>query len=84
MCVKIFYFKSVHFGQPVSENSVFRTTYINKHDILQCMALSWGKLTEMSDDINNVIRMRFNDHVLVRIYSQAPTACMQTLLSNSS
>ena len=30
MCVKIFHFKSVYFEQPVSENSVFRTTYIHK------------------------------------------------------
>ena len=30
MCVKIFRFKCVYFGQPVSENSVFQAAYIHK------------------------------------------------------
>ena len=30
MCAKIFHFKCVYFSQPVSENSVFRTTFIHK------------------------------------------------------
>ena len=33
MCVKIFHFNCVYFGQPVSGNSVFQTTYIDKFTV---------------------------------------------------
>ena len=38
----------VYFGQPVSENSVFRATCMHadkqlSDDFLQCIALSWSK-----------------------------------------
>ena len=57
--VFIFHFKRVYFGQKLSENFVFRTTYIRKYDMnvqlkpgfLQRIALC---LTKMSDNNNNV------------------------------
>ena len=33
MWVTIFHFKFAYFGQQVSENSVFRTTYIHEHTV---------------------------------------------------
>ena len=58
MCVKIFHFKYVDFGQPVSRIPYFELrTYVNKqlnNDFLRCIALSWSKLTKMSDNSNNV------------------------------
>ena len=55
----IFHFKRVYFGQKLSENFVFRTTYVRKYDMnaqlkpgfLQRIALC---LTKMSDNNNNV------------------------------
>ena len=58
----IFRLKCVYFGQKLSENSVFRTTYVSKYDtnvqlkpgFLQRIALCLSKLTKMSDNSNNV------------------------------
>ena len=33
MCVKNFHFKRFYFRQPLSENPVFRTTYIHKQTV---------------------------------------------------
>ena len=33
MCVKIFHFKCAYFGQPMSENSICRTTYIHEQTV---------------------------------------------------
>ena len=54
----IFHFKRVYLGQKLSENFVFRTTYVRKYDMneqlkpgfLQRIALC---LTKMSDNNNN-------------------------------
>ena len=56
----IFHFKSVYFGQKLSQNFVFRTTYVRKYDMneplkpgfLQRIALC---LTKMSDNNNNKV-----------------------------
>ena len=40
MDVKIFHFKCVYFEQPLTENSVFRTTYIPKETVLKTMNLT--------------------------------------------
>ena len=56
--VFVFHFKRVYLGQKLSENFVFRTTYVRKYDMneqlepgfLQCIALC---LTKMSDNNNN-------------------------------
>ena len=58
----IFHFKCIYFGQKLSENSVFRTTYTSKYNInvqlkpgfLQRIALCQSKFTKMSDNSNNV------------------------------
>ena len=57
----IFHFKCTYFGQQLSKNSIFWTTYIRKYDIkvqlklgfLQHIALHWSKLTKISDNSNN-------------------------------
>ena len=62
MCAKNFNSKCVYFEQQLSKNSIFQTTYIRKYDInvqlkpgfLQLIELRQSKLTEMSDNINNV------------------------------
>ena len=43
----------------MSENSVFRTTYIHEQTVktmisLKCIVLSWSKPTKISDNSNNV------------------------------
>ena len=58
----IFHFKRVYLRQKLSENSVFRTTYVGKYDInvqlklgfLQHISLHRSKLTKINDNSNNV------------------------------
>ena len=58
----IFHFKRVYLWQKLSENSVFRTTYVGKYDInvqlkpgfLQHISLRRSKLTKTNDNSNNV------------------------------